>query len=442
MTSGERETRLNRLRATTGNERGVLTNARCLSEGVDVPTLDGVAFIDPRRSQVDVVQAVGRAIRKADDKTVGTIIIPVFVDEAVDAVDALDSSEFNRVWQVVKALRDHDEVIAEELDGYRRELGRSGSLGKLSSKIILDLPSSISADFALAFDTRLVDESTASWEFWYGVLERYVDRENNVFVPKGHVEEDGLRLGQWVQVQRTWYKAGKLSAERSARLAGLPGWDWYPQDVAWEEGFTALERFGDRENHLLVPQSHVEDDGYRLGRWVNVQRRFHAERKLSPERIARLTALPGWQWNSMHAAWEKGYAALERFVHDNGHARVPSGHYEDGERLGQWVVVQRSFYGQGKLSDERAKRLTEVSGWEWSPLDADWNKGYACLQRFAAAEGHARVPSNRVEEDGYRLGGWVIKQRARRNDGRLSDERAERLEALPGWVWAANRTRL
>ena len=70
-------------RSATG-ERGMLTNARCLSEGVDVPTLDGVAFIDPRRSQVDIVQAVGRAMRKADDKTVGTIVIPVFVDENAD----------------------------------------------------------------------------------------------------------------------------------------------------------------------------------------------------------------------------------------------------------------------------------------------------------------------------------------------------------------------
>ncbi len=71
-------------------ERGVLTNARCLTEGVDVPTLDGVAFIDPRRSQVDVVQAVGRAIRKAEDKTVGTIVIPVFVDEDDDPEEALE----------------------------------------------------------------------------------------------------------------------------------------------------------------------------------------------------------------------------------------------------------------------------------------------------------------------------------------------------------------
>jgi predicted helicase len=57
MTSGERDSRLNRLRAVERPQRGVLTNARCLAEGVDVPTLDGVAFIEPRRSQIDIVQA-------------------------------------------------------------------------------------------------------------------------------------------------------------------------------------------------------------------------------------------------------------------------------------------------------------------------------------------------------------------------------------------------
>ena len=84
MTSGERKHHLKRLREIEDGERGVVTNARCLTEGVDVPTLDGVAFIDPRRSQADIVQAVGRAMRKADDKTVGTIVIPVFVDESPD----------------------------------------------------------------------------------------------------------------------------------------------------------------------------------------------------------------------------------------------------------------------------------------------------------------------------------------------------------------------
>jgi predicted helicase len=76
MPAGDRYVLLQHLGHLDG-ERGLLANARCLAEGVDVPTLDGVAFVDPRRSEVDIVQAVGRAIRKSEDKTVGTIVVPV-----------------------------------------------------------------------------------------------------------------------------------------------------------------------------------------------------------------------------------------------------------------------------------------------------------------------------------------------------------------------------
>ena len=66
MSAGDRKTKLNRLRAVETGERGMLSNARCLGEGIDVPTLDGIVFIDPKRSQIGIVQAVGRAIRKGE----------------------------------------------------------------------------------------------------------------------------------------------------------------------------------------------------------------------------------------------------------------------------------------------------------------------------------------------------------------------------------------
>jgi predicted helicase len=128
MTAGERDVRLRRLRSVEGGERGVLTNARCLNEGVDVPTLDGIAFIDPRRSQVDVVQAVGRAIRKAEGKGLGAVVIPVLVTDSALAEEVLESSEFDRVWEVVRALRTHDDELADELDALRHEQGRRGSV--------------------------------------------------------------------------------------------------------------------------------------------------------------------------------------------------------------------------------------------------------------------------------------------------------------------------
>src|SRR5262249_20303025 len=92
MTAGERHVQLQRLRHIDEGAHALLANAKCLSEGVDVPTLDGVAFIDPRRSEVDIVQAVGRAIRLAADKTVGTIVIPVFIDTETDPETALEDS--------------------------------------------------------------------------------------------------------------------------------------------------------------------------------------------------------------------------------------------------------------------------------------------------------------------------------------------------------------
>ncbi|MDZ5662354.1 type ISP restriction/modification enzyme [Nocardioides sp. S-58] len=88
----------------------VLTNARCLSEGVDVPALDAVLFLTPRGSQVDVVQSVGRVMRKAPGKQLGYIVLPIVVPSGVAPEEALrDNERYKVVWQVLQALRSHDE---------------------------------------------------------------------------------------------------------------------------------------------------------------------------------------------------------------------------------------------------------------------------------------------------------------------------------------------
>jgi predicted helicase len=88
----------------------ILTNARCLSEGVDVPALDAVLFLNPRNSVVDVVQSVGRVMRKAESKDYGYVILPVAVPEGTEPSQALsDNQRFKVVWQVLNALRSHDE---------------------------------------------------------------------------------------------------------------------------------------------------------------------------------------------------------------------------------------------------------------------------------------------------------------------------------------------
>ncbi|MDD5323337.1 MAG: DEAD/DEAH box helicase family protein [Methylococcales bacterium] len=146
MPTDKRRQKLDYLKGLGQNERGLLTNARCLSEGVDVPSLDGVAFIDPKNSQVDIVQAVGRAICLSAEKKFGTIILPVFIEQGDNAVDSIEASNFKPVWDVLNAFKSHDEVLSQQLDTIRTKLGRKpGSKVKPQdlSKITIDLPASV-----------------------------------------------------------------------------------------------------------------------------------------------------------------------------------------------------------------------------------------------------------------------------------------------------------
>ena len=109
------------------NECRVLSNARCLAEGVDVPALDAVMFLTPRKSKVDIVQSVGRVMRKAEGKEYGYIILPIVIKAGTKPEDALNDNEaYEMVWGVLQALRAHDDrfqnqVNVFELDGREPE---------------------------------------------------------------------------------------------------------------------------------------------------------------------------------------------------------------------------------------------------------------------------------------------------------------------------------
>ncbi|MDY3127196.1 MAG: DEAD/DEAH box helicase family protein [Corynebacterium sp.] len=111
MNAMERGNKISWLEAAIDDhETRILTNARCLSEGVDVPGLDAVIFFNPRNSMVDVVQSVGRVMRKAEGKDYGYIILPVAVPPGKSPSEALnDNTRFKVVWQILNALRAHDD---------------------------------------------------------------------------------------------------------------------------------------------------------------------------------------------------------------------------------------------------------------------------------------------------------------------------------------------
>jgi len=130
MNASQKEAKLNWLKAPTpDNTCRVLSNVRCLSEGVDVPALDAVIFLTPRNSQVDVVQSVGRVMRNAPGKKRGYVILPVVIPAGLEPHEALnDNKTYAVVWQVLQALRSHD-------DRFDAMVNKLDLIGKDTSKM-------------------------------------------------------------------------------------------------------------------------------------------------------------------------------------------------------------------------------------------------------------------------------------------------------------------
>ncbi|GAA6991066.1 DEAD/DEAH box helicase family protein [Helicobacter pylori] len=116
MNCKERLEKLEELNEYQHNTCKVLSNARCLSEGVDVPALDSIVFFDGKSAMVDIIQAVGRVMRKAKGKKRGYIILPIALEESEikNLDEAVNNTNFKNIWKVLKALRSHDPSLVDE----------------------------------------------------------------------------------------------------------------------------------------------------------------------------------------------------------------------------------------------------------------------------------------------------------------------------------------
>ena len=427
MRAGDRKDKIDRLKVLEGFNVGILSNSRCLAEGVDVPSLDGVAFIDPKGSQIEIIQAVGRAIRKVRGAKVqakGTIVIPVFIESGDHPEASIEASNFKPVWNVLKALRAHDEILADTLDRYRTKMAKNANQShrSISDKVIFDIPSTVGVGFSSALRTVLVEASTVSWEFWFGLLEVFKEREGHCTVPRGH-KEGTFMLDNWIGTQRK--SKDSLAPERIDRLNSL-GFVWNINTQLWEEGISFLEKFVEREGHCRVTRWHKEG-GFSLGSWTHYHRQHPS--RLDTERIQKLDAL-GFIWDVQSMLWEEGFANLQKFRKNHGHCKVPRGYKEDAFKLDVWVGTQRK--NKDSLSLERFERLNSL-GFSWDLLFDQWEEGFANLQKFNEREGNCNVPANHIEND-FNLGRWVSRQRD--NKGKLISQRLQRLNAL-GFVWDA-----
>jgi superfamily II DNA or RNA helicase len=142
------------LREFVDHKRALMTNARCLTEGVDVPAIDCVMFADPKQSRIDIVQAAGRALRQSRKKELGYIVVPLVVPAKMEFEAFAETTAFRRVAQTITALSTQDERIADEFRAVEKGRISSGKIVEIDGDVPMGMKMKLS-DFADAISTRI-----------------------------------------------------------------------------------------------------------------------------------------------------------------------------------------------------------------------------------------------------------------------------------------------
>jgi hypothetical protein len=147
-------------------------------------------------------------------------------------------------------------------------------------------------------------------------------------------------------------------------------------------------------------------------------------------RAKLLEELPLWSWDVLEDQWNEIFNALNKYIDEYGHMKIPRNLKYDGYYLGSWVKAQR--INSDKLSAERIQQLESLLTWSWNPIEDQWNEGFCYLKKYIEEYDHSRI-QDKLKYEGFNLGVWVSRQRKEKN--KLSPEKIRLLEVLPKWSW-------
>jgi superfamily II DNA or RNA helicase len=449
--SAQRQQVLAQLEAGAENTVTVVSNARCLTEGVNVPSVDGVIFADPKTSDTDIVQAIGRALRPAPGKTRGLIILPVVVPDGAEE-EALTGGAFAAVWGVLRAMRSLDPRMAAALErpaGWTTP-GRART-GGAPAVLRFEL-GGVDLDRIVA---RLVEPSDGdeAWRDSYDQLGKWVAEHGHAAVPWA-ASRGGQPVGRWVVAQRRAYMLGALAPSRVGQLNAVPGWGWTADMAWWNADHAAVLAAAGRRLDLedpdvggrRMPHRHGKVAAVTVGRWCAKQRIALRDGDLDEHLAARCEDIPGWSWTGGIAPREQRLVdALAEWVEGNGDANVPHQATWGAQPLGAFITAVRRKAVTGRLPLPLADEIAVVTppkaapgALDWRADDTRWELHLIALRQFAERTGGCNIPEHGTERLGgydFRIYQWASRQRHWRRHGHLDDARARLLDQVPGWAW-------
>ncbi|MFE1408869.1 Helicase associated domain protein [Streptomyces sp. NPDC058770] len=410
--------------------RAVLSNCNCFTEGVDIPSLDSILFADPKSSPVQILQAIGRALRQTPGQgKIARIIVPVYLSPGEQLQEGVKGTSFHLLHQILISLSAWDELVFTRvtLHSGDRTLRPYTPARPLRADELIDL-----------LHPKHTPAPNQIWDAAYVHAQTFYDTHGHLNVPSRHQTPDGFYLGWWVGKQRSLKQHGMLLPQRAEDLELL--------NIQWEHPPTSIEFTLDiardytaRHGHL-VPAYTETHHGIRLGAWLS-RRRAEADRHDLPYCYHRaLNEIYPW-WNSPWdptGQWRRTYAAVLRAARQNKVPFPDLGPEQADNPYSEWLAdqiaalprltaTQHELLDQIPLRHPLAHLLRRPRGYSaWA-----FHKGLREAYLFWRTHQHLAVPAAyRGNDQGapLLLRRWLSERR--RNVTQLTTPQINALQAL------------
>lgn len=419
QTTSYRSTLMNEFK---NSSKAVISNARCLTEGVDVPAIDLIYFCDPKNSKVDIVQAVGRALRqdKAKDKIMGFVVIPVFHQKREKVENAINQSTFRNLITVIRALCDQDERLQDEINLLAFGKGKKSDFSKIefvSGNIFTE-----NKIHLVGFDEKLkntlfdqiIERTSNNWDLWFLQLKEHLEQHNNEYP----TQEQNLTLYRWIAIQRHLYKKKQLSANEIKALKSID-FIWDARDNSWNKQFESLKNYAEEVG--FEPSQTTE-----LGIWYQTQKQAIKKGKLSEERKQKIISIQ-FNGKSIEIEWQKRFEELMEFRKDNPNKWPQYNRQKKNSNqndLSIFCQSMRKFYRKNTLSDYWVDKLLSIK-FNFEGKKDNWLEYYEKLKKYVLK--HQAIPDVKNNQNLYM---WARNNRDNYIEGSLNENQKRLLDEI------------
>ena len=389
--------------------KAIISNARCLSEGVDIPSIDLVAFLSPKKSKIDIIQAIGRVMRKAPGKEYGYILLPIYVTKDMHAFnDITDSSEYAYIMEIINSLREYDTDLQQQISDRHIDKEKYGKRDRKIQFINTDISEK---ELTTAIDIDILSRFKDDWEEGFAKIKKWYE-QNGSWVCAGTKHKYNAERG-WINWQRTTYKKGILPQERIDKLRSI-NFVFDATDERYEQKFEKFKKLVEKVG--LHKTFHAHD--LSIDNWFQFMKRKIIKGIQHPildrllqyvQQYPNYKECMEYKESRTLAAAMQNLAFLQDYHNKHGHINV---RYNENEAVAKWLdTLQKGRYRDLKPSTKQ-KLINMGFVYRAQAIkhyDVEWDRHYNLLLEYKKIE--PDLIFHKKDKKWRELNRWAIRQR-------------------------------